>query len=137
MIRNTLLATSLIATQVFGSCLYMESFTTKNDGPISQQELVESECKVRCSEEGGVWSGYWNSKGDGNSVCQCFKLQKFSTVNDDPIWDNGDANNKCPERCSNEEGSWTGGWWTTTYGKNSVCECTKKSISVVCDENGN
>ncbi len=40
-----------------------------------------------------------------------------------PIWDQADANKKCPTTCSNNNGTWNGQWKTTVPGKMSVCGC--------------
>lgn len=46
------------------------------------------------------------------------------TVDAGPIWNQNDANAKCPATCNNGYGPWTGQWWTTVWGKMSVCQCT-------------
>jgi hypothetical protein len=40
-----------------------------------------------------------------------------------PIWNNIDAQNKCPAVCRRAGGKWTGQWHTVRYGRQSVCEC--------------
>ena len=42
-----------------------------------------------------------------------------------PIWDQKDAETKCPIVCAAHLGKWTGNWHTPqeTWGKLSVCEC--------------
>jgi len=41
-----------------------------------------------------------------------------------PIWNNAvDAPKKCPKTCSTYKSTWDGQWWTTVWGKMSVCEC--------------
>ena len=47
----------------------------------------------------------------------------FTTRNQYPIWNAQDANYECPTRCNDEKGQWTGHWWTTVWGKASVCQC--------------
>lgn len=41
-----------------------------------------------------------------------------------PIWNNKDAENKCPEVCENK-GGWNGQWTTTEPGTESVCGCCR------------
>ncbi|MBL8905722.1 MAG: mannan-binding lectin [Rhizobiales bacterium] len=41
-----------------------------------------------------------------------------------PIWNNIDAQRKCPQTCS--PGKWDGNWKTTDPGKMSVCSCMGK-----------
>ncbi|MGJ8669468.1 MAG: mannan-binding lectin [Oceanococcus sp.] len=43
-------------------------------------------------------------------------------VNAGPIWNQGDAETKCPKLAYQQGGQWTGQWWTTVQGKMSVCE---------------
>lgn len=43
-------------------------------------------------------------------------------VNAGPIWDQRDAELKCPVAAHAVNGRWTGGWRTTVTGKMSVCE---------------
>lgn len=40
-----------------------------------------------------------------------------------PIWNNVDAQNKCPAVCRRVGGRWIGRWHTIRYGRQSVCEC--------------
>jgi hypothetical protein len=48
--------------------------------------------------------------------------QAAKTVEAGPIWDQQDAEKKCPTVCE-KHGTWTGHWWTTVQGKMSVCQC--------------
>lgn len=43
-----------------------------------------------------------------------------------PIWNQSDAEVKCPAICTSHSGSWTGQWRTTETGRMSICECTIK-----------
>ena len=40
-----------------------------------------------------------------------------------PIWNQQNADQKCPGVCEEVKGSWDGHWWTTVPGKMSVCQC--------------
>ena len=40
-----------------------------------------------------------------------------------PIWNNADAQQKCPSVCDSHHGRWTGTWNTVNFGRNSVCQC--------------
>ena len=42
-----------------------------------------------------------------------------------PIWNQQDAQVKCPTIAAHWKGKWTGHWWTTVQGKMSVCEIVK------------
>lgn len=43
-------------------------------------------------------------------------------VNAGPIWNQQDAQRKCPAVAASQGGEWTGQWRTTVQGKMSVCE---------------
>lgn len=40
-----------------------------------------------------------------------------------PIWNQADANTKCPGVCQKDNMSWNGQWTTTVPGQMSVCGC--------------
>ena len=42
-----------------------------------------------------------------------------------PIWNNYDAQQKCPNVCGNDDARWTGQWNTVVWGQNSICECER------------
>lgn len=42
-----------------------------------------------------------------------------------PIWNQPDAQNKCPRVCK-APWTWNGHWWTTVPNKMSVCSCVQK-----------
>lgn len=45
-----------------------------------------------------------------------------TAVDAGPIWNQADANKKCPTVATNYGGVWDGQWWTTIPGQMSVCE---------------
>lgn len=51
-------------------------------------------------------------------------------INAGPIWNQSDANTKCPTTCSNNKGTWDGQWWTTVQGQMSVCECKMNPYTI-------
>jgi len=44
-------------------------------------------------------------------------------LNAGPIWNDGDAQKKCPNVCSQAGKPWSGYWRTTVWGTMSVCSC--------------
>lgn len=44
------------------------------------------------------------------------------TVEAGPIWNQADAEQKCPRIARQYNAQWTGHWWTTVQGKMSVCQ---------------
>jgi len=57
--------------------------------------------------------------------------QATETLEAGPIWNQQDAEKKCPGVCE-KHGGWTGHWWTTVQGKMSVCQC--KGVSAQNDK---
>ena len=51
------------------------------------------------------------------------------TVEVGPIFNQGDAQNKCSKAAANAQAKWTGQWWTTQPGRMSVCELTSERSS--------
>ena len=39
-----------------------------------------------------------------------------------PIWNQGHAGQVCPAVAASHGGEWTGQWWTTVWGRMSVCQ---------------
>jgi hypothetical protein len=50
-------------------------------------------------------------------------------VNAGPIWNQGDANAKCPDLCNKSYGPWNGQWWTTVPNEMSVCQCSGNNVT--------
>lgn len=51
---------------------------------------------------------------------------RMISVSAGPIWNNSDAQNKCPRICSqNGNRRWDGNWRTTEVGRNSTCDCQR------------
>lgn len=51
------------------------------------------------------------------------KRGELRNVKAGPIWNQNDAERKCPDVCRDADGKWTGQWHTTKVGRQSVCEC--------------
>jgi len=76
-------------------------------------------------------SGYSDPAGHGVEAAPptrelvLFTINNTFTVEAGPIWNNAvDAPKKCPKTCSSHNSTWHGEWWTTVWGKMSVCECS-------------
>lgn len=103
-------------------------------------------CNLQCSQAKKPWLGRIILPGTTKSVdylkayiaantsftCVCKNVQ--TSKNNAPIWSDQDARKKCPTRCANEidnmtglkDMRWTGHWWTTVWGKHSVCQCASQ-----------
>ena len=53
-------------------------------------------------------------------------LTQTLTIEAGPIWNQQDAERKCPDIAYSVNGKWTGQWWTTIQGKMSVCQVEVK-----------
>lgn len=49
--------------------------------------------------------------------------QQARDVNAGPLWNQADAERKCPGVCQQSGGQWNGHWRTTEWGRMSVCNC--------------
>lgn len=105
--------------------------TTKvevNAGPIWNQADAQSKCPAVAKAHGGVWDGQWRTTVPGQmSVCEVKypgRPGKYvvKSVDAGPIWNQADAERKCPEVAKRNDGVWTGEWRTTVPGQMSVCE---------------
>lgn len=90
-------------------------------GPIWNQEDAETKCPVAAAAVHGNWNGNWTTTVPGQmSVCGVDEIQP-QDVNAGPIWDNADANLKCPVVAEAVNGTWNGQWVTTVANEMSVC----------------
>jgi hypothetical protein len=67
----------------------------------------------------------WDCRESGNQrwrIEPVAPVQVTRDVEAGPLWNNGDAERKCPALCA--PAKWTGQWRTTVQGRMSVCNCT-------------
>jgi hypothetical protein len=92
-----------------------------NAGPIWNNEDAQTKCPAAAAAVHGDWNGNWKTTIPGQmSVCGVDNIQA-QDVNAGPIWNNGDANVKCPVVAAAVNGTWNGQWTTVTEGEMSVC----------------
>lgn len=93
-------------------------------GPIWNQQDAERKCPKAARRAGGYWTGqWWTTKPGRMSVCQYkVKASGKRMIEVGPIWNQADANVKCPKAARKSGGYWTGQWKTTRPGIMSVCE---------------
>jgi hypothetical protein len=96
-------------------------------GPIWNQMDAERKCPQAASRAGGRWTGQWRTTRPGQmSVCEIAGGQggggRDRWVEAGPIWNQSDADQKCPKVARSVGGKWTGQWKTTRPGQMSVCE---------------
>ena len=78
------------------------------------------QCEDECFSDG---------EESGNEVCFTPGYEPFfkkEVLEAGPLWNHNHAMKTCPALCEKENppySHWTGQWWTTEWGKMSVCEC--------------
>jgi hypothetical protein len=101
-------------------------------GPIFNNMDAQGKCPRVCQQNGNSrWNGQWHTiPGTATSVCDCeggaspIDPKRGSQWADaGPLFNNMDAQNKCPEVCQRTGGNWDGNWKTTQPGRMSVCSC--------------
>jgi hypothetical protein len=91
-------------------------------GPIWNQADAQAKCQVVAASWGGKWTGQWWTTVQGRmSVCEITNIP-LATIEAGPIWNQTDAQAKCPVVAASRGGKWTGQWWTTVQGRMSVCQ---------------
>lgn len=50
---------------------------------------------------------------------------RVQPVSAGPIWNNMDAQRKCPAVCSQQGAQWDGNWRTVAAGRDSTCDCRR------------
>ncbi|MBV8196811.1 MAG: mannan-binding lectin [Candidatus Eremiobacteraeota bacterium] len=95
-------------------------------GPIWNQMDAERKCPEVAKSNAGIWNGQWRTTVFGKmSVCEV-RLSRsraeIEAIEAGPIWNQIDAERKCPEVAKANGGIWNGQWRTTVFGKMSVCE---------------
>ena len=103
-------------------------------GPIWNQFDADRKCPNVARDVGGKWTGEWKTTQPGRaSVCEIAGgrgsggggggvSSKDRWAEAGPIWNDFDANRKCPDVARKAGGKWTGQWKTTQPGRMSVCE---------------
>jgi rubredoxin len=98
-------------------------------GPIWNQMDAERKCPDATRRAGGAWNGQWRTTRPGEmSECELAGGRgggggkRETWIEAGPIWNNLDADRKCPQVAQSVGGKWTGQWKTTRFGQMSVCE---------------
>jgi Mannan-binding protein len=94
-------------------------------GPIWNDFDANRKCPAVCGST--KWDGHWKTTQTGRmSVCSCSgsnssrRQPKTIEVDAGPIWNNFDAQTKCPIACNKRR--WDGNWRTVSVG-HSTCDC--------------
>lgn len=99
-------------------------------GPIWNQMDAEQKCPKAAHKAGGTWTGQWRTTRPGQmSECDVRISSggwhgggKVKSIEVGPIWNQMDADHKCPKAARKAGGTWTGQWRTTRPGVMSECD---------------
>ncbi len=97
-------------------------------GPIWNDMDAQRKCPKAARDLGGTWTGQWHTTRPGQmSVCEIAGAKsgrgnKDRWLEAGPIWNQFDAERKCPDVARRAGAKWTGQWKTTRPGQMSVCE---------------
>jgi rubredoxin len=98
-------------------------------GPIWNQFDAERKCPDAARRAGGSWTGDWRTTRPGMSECDIAggrggggSSKHYGWVEAGPIWNQMDAERKCPDAARRAGGVWDGQWRTTRPGEMSECE---------------
>jgi hypothetical protein len=103
------------------------------------QAEAERKCAEAAAAENARWTGRWRTSVPGQTIyCEVVDLPdapsrsraRFRQVEVGPVWNQADADVKCPRAATESGGRWTGQWRTTQTGVMSVCEISYESERV-------
>lgn len=115
---------ALAVTATLATCLFASQVAARDiaAGPIWDQGDAENKCPVAAAAYEGSWNGNWKTTVEGKmSVCGVTGIPVV-TLEAGPIWNQADAEEKCPIVGFSVDGKWNGQWWTTVEGAMSVCQ---------------
>lgn len=114
----------IVALLAASGGLAVQAAEWRDAGPIWNNMDAERKCPKVCGSD--RWDGNWKTTVQGQmSVCACGGKSKTKTYQVDagPIWNNMDAERKCPAACGNAK--WDGNWRTVSPGRSSTCDCKR------------
>lgn len=122
---------SVAAAQIRGETRQIETSF------IWSQTEAETKCREVADEARGRWTGQWRISEPGRtSICEVADIlpprersapePRRRDVEAGPIWNQADAEVKCPRIAAEARGRWTGQWRTTEVGRMSVCQIAEE-----------
>jgi len=92
-------------------------------GPRNYGRFLPS---VYCGDSGyATPAGQSTETADPTAELALFQIGNTFDAQAGPIWNNPDAQTKCPGTCQSHATAWNGQWTTTVWGQMSVCGCQK------------
>ena len=102
----------------------LECFCEDRNGSLTRTALPNaSQCRFVENNDGYLNCTRWKRQ-PAPYYPQTDYTQKRS-IEAGPIWNQQDAERKCPNVCQSNRSNWTGQWNTTQWARMSVCECEK------------
>lgn len=80
-------------------------------------------CAIIENNNGSLVCTSWKEKRYGHDYRRHHYETYTTDVQAGPIWNQSDAEQKCPAVCGNVRGEWSGQWTTIISGQASICEC--------------
>jgi hypothetical protein len=128
-VRQTI-ALSLVGAALLNAAPAAAKVRSIEVGPIWNQMDADQKCPKAARKAGGTWTGQWRTTRPGQmSECDVRISSsgwhgggKIRSVEVGPIWNQMDADKKCPKAAHREGGTWTGQWRTTRPGVMSECD---------------
>lgn len=110
---------------------FVEKALAIEAGPIWNNDDAQGKCADVAAQTHGTWQGVWWTTVEGEmSVCEIHVSLISPALEAGPIWDQADADDKCPALAASSYGQWTGQWWTTVEGAMSVCEISYQQAAI-------
>lgn len=120
--KYALLGAVLAVSSLTSAAAFADTTQDVNAGPIWNQGDAQVKCPVAAEATGGKWNGQWRTTVEGHmSVCGITHRTVTVDIPAGPIWDNDDAQDKCPVAAIAAHGNWNGQWRTTEDDNMSVC----------------
>ncbi|MBY0574972.1 MAG: mannan-binding lectin, partial [Undibacterium sp.] len=111
----------------------LEVYTINTCNEFSSGAMTFSNMQILNSSGGAMTPAWIAAPSGGTTICNGQLIQNgnsmsiqeniYQDVNAGPIWNNQDAQQKCPQVCSNVSLQWSGQWQTPPGSSNSVCGC--------------
>ncbi len=133
-----------LTNQIYARQFYTQMPSGSYTQSCSNCSMDRSSLKCTCADRSGFQRNtflqdaqYCQSVENNNGQLQCSGSDSESSrpwkfhrrhgrtadIQAGPIWNQADAEQKCPSLCQNNRGQWTGQWNTTVWGQMSVCQC--------------
>ena len=114
--------------QRINTCNFNSAFTQGVNDAQSNQPMNGGYADICQDNRAQVQSSYRRGYLTGlrhrpREIININSSERIQDIEAGPIWNNADANGKCPNVCNSHHSHWNGQWNTTAMGQQSVCQC--------------